>query len=55
MNSGAGHDCMNLAPSFPRADICSQQGYSHNKNEFTDFGDIQAGIEMERAVKVLPA
>jgi N-carbamoyl-L-amino-acid hydrolase len=58
MNSGAGHDCMNLAPLVPTGLIFvpSKGGISHNKNEFTDFGDIHAGIEvLKEAVKVLSA
>jgi N-carbamoyl-L-amino-acid hydrolase len=49
---------MNLAPLVPTGLIFvpSRGGISHNKNEFTDFGDIQAGIEvLKEAVKVLSA
>jgi N-carbamoyl-L-amino-acid hydrolase len=58
MNSGAGHDCMNLAPIIPTGLIFvpSKGGISHNKNEFTEFRDIYAGIEvLKEAIKVLAA
>lgn len=56
MNSGAGHDCMNLAPLLPTGLIFvpSKGGISHNKDEFTEFSDIYAGAEVLReAIKVL--
>ncbi len=58
MNSGAGHDCMNLAPLIPTGLIFvpSKGGISHNKNEFTEFRDIYAGAEvLAETIKVLSA
>ncbi len=56
MNSGAGHDCMNLAPLIPTGLIFvpSKGGISHNKDEFTEYRDIYAGAEvLKEAIKVL--
>ena len=56
MYSGAGHDCMNLAPIIPTGllFVPSEGGISHNKDEFTEFRDIYAGAEvLKEAIKVL--
>lgn len=46
MNSGAGHDAMNMAHICPTALIFvpSVKGISHNPKEFTHLNDIEKGI-----------
>lgn len=46
MNSGAGHDAMNMATLWPTALIFvpSRKGVSHNPEEFTKIEDIHNGL-----------
>ena len=46
MNSGAGHDAMNMATLWPTALIFvpSRKGVSHNPEEFTEIEDIYNGL-----------
>jgi len=48
MNSGAGHDAMNMARLTPTGMIFipCRGGISHNFEEFTKLADIQTGIEV---------
>ncbi|HOR54372.1 MAG TPA: Zn-dependent hydrolase [Synergistales bacterium] len=48
MSSGAGHDAMIMAPFFPTGMIFvpSRGGRSHCPEEWTDFEDLQKGVEL---------
>ncbi|MDO4430554.1 MAG: Zn-dependent hydrolase [Lonepinella koalarum] len=57
MPSGAGHDAMHMATYCPTGMIFvpSQQGISHNPLEFTEWKDVQAGIEVLQKVVLTQA
>jgi len=48
ISSGAGHDAMIMAPVFPTAMVFvpSKGGRSHCPEEWTDYEDIQKGVEL---------
>ena len=48
ISSGAGHDAMVMAPVFPTAMVFvpSKGGRSHCPEEWTDYEDLQKGIEL---------
>lgn len=48
MNSGAGHDAMNMAKIAPTSMIFvpSKNGLSHHPDEWTDYEDLKKGIEV---------
>lgn len=48
MPSGAGHDAMNMADTFPTGMIFipSKDGLSHHKDEYTSTGEIASGIAL---------
>lgn len=48
MNSGAGHDAMNMATLAPSSLIFvpSKDGLSHHPDEWTDYEDLEKGIEL---------
>lgn len=48
LNSGGGHDVMNMGRIFPSGLIFipSKHGISHNPDEFTSVEDIQVGIDL---------
>lgn len=48
MSSGAGHDAMIMAPFFPTGMIFvpSKGGRSHCPEEWTDYEDLQKGVEL---------
>lgn len=48
MNSGAGHDAMNMAKIAPTSMIFvpSKDGLSHHPDEWTDYEDLEKGIEL---------
>ncbi len=48
MSSGAGHDAMIMAPFFPTGMIFvpSRGGRSHCPEEWTDYEDLQKGVEL---------
>jgi acetylornithine deacetylase/succinyl-diaminopimelate desuccinylase-like protein len=48
MNSGAGHDAMNMAHITPTSLIFvpSENGLSHHPDEFTKPKDFEKGIEL---------
>ena len=48
VNSGSGHDAMNMAKIAPAGMIFvpSKNGISHNPDEYTDYDDIMVGIDV---------
>lgn len=48
MNSGAGHDAMNMASICPTAMIFvpSKDGISHNPKEYTSTDQIMKGVSL---------
>ena len=48
MHSGSGHDAMNMSRIAPTGLIFipSQNGISHNPDEYTDYNDIMVGIDV---------
>lgn len=57
MPSGAGHDAMHMATLCPTGMIFvpSHKGISHNPSEFTEYQDIEAGINVLQAVVLAQA
>ena len=51
MDSGAGHDCMNMAQNWPTAllFIPCRDGISHHPDEYTSLQDLERGTEIVAA------
>jgi N-carbamoyl-L-amino-acid hydrolase len=48
LNTGSGHDAMNMAKITPSGMVIvpSRNGISHNPDEYTEYDDIMIGIDV---------